>query len=150
MIYFSTSGNADLIYKEGGKVMNVAFSSAFSIRRIFKIFNLLFALLLVAMFAKTFEFEFCDIDLSSINNTAISSKASLKIRANDNSKASEATNNPIENHSRGHHNHICKLIVCTENAFKFSFGDMGPHETRIFPPEDLFLEGPFKPPKYAA
>lgn len=112
-----------------------------------RLFSLVLMAVLLVTSVKAFEVELCNNDLPKYKNINASSLEG--INAKDGNERSPATDNKnsLENHNFCHQNHICQLIFYKENNFNIHFNGKGAQETFLFPPEDLFFEGPFRPPK---
>lgn len=94
---------------------------------VFKLLSFVLIAVLIITAAKSFEAELCFRDLSAHEDA--------------NGKR------PLQDHSFCHQNHICQLIVYRENNLNIQFDEKSDQEAFLFPPEELFLDGPFKPPK---
>lgn len=94
---------------------------------VFKLLSFILIAVLILTAAKSFEAELCLRDFPAHEEA--------------NGKS------PLQDHSFCHQNHICQLIVYRENSFNFQFDERSDQEAFLFPPEELFFDGPFKPPK---
>lgn len=110
-----------------------------------KLVSLLFIVILAVTSAKAFEIELCNKDLSRLEDTNGDFSSDLNTKGSSRERSSES---PLQDHNFCHQNHICQLIIYDRNNFILPFNVKNSREACLFPPEDLFLEGPFKPPKF--
>lgn len=112
-----------------------------------KMLGLFLMAILVISSIQAFEVELCNNDVPIFTNINLASFEGINVKDKDERGPATANQNPLENHNFCHQNHICQLIFYNENNFNIFFSDNGAQDTFLFPPEDLFLDGPFRPPK---